>query len=283
MNPATEQQNTSPENNPTPTPQLNISRFSRLTSNRPLIIGMLITGLLILGILVFINPIYGITAFCLAFVAFVFIYPDNFLQSFAQANNYTYLDDGFVDEQTGLIFSIGYAPDFREIVYGLYGDWPFFLFIYSYSMGYDENSKRYSRTVLHLNFEAELPAFVLRKQNLLQVVEDEGESLKTNGYTEKLDLEGDFDQYFQVFIRPDTQDDVLSVLTPDVMELVIKLTKCEVEMTADGKLYVYYHSVVRHKQELVDAYSVVETLTPKISAYINRQQQLHPEIEQPTS
>jgi hypothetical protein len=283
MNPPTEQQQASPDNSPTNTPQLNISRFHRFLSNRPLFFGVLLGGLLILIALVYSNPLYGITAVCLAFVGFVFIYPDNLLKSFAQANHYTYLSDGFVAEQTGLIFSIGYGPAFREIVYGLYGDWPFFLFIYSYSMGYEENSKRYSRTVLHLNFQAELPAFVLRKQNLLQIVEDEGESLKTSGYTEKLNLEGDFDQYFQVFIRPDTEVDVLSVLTPDVMEIIIKLKKCEVETTTDGKLYIYYHRVVRHRQELIEAYSIVEALTPKISTYINREQAIHSDVGQTNS
>jgi hypothetical protein len=279
MEPASDQSDSETDSNRPPTPKFTTGRFRALLTIRPFVIGCSIAILLLLIILSYLNLIFGILMLGLIVMALLYVYPSNILKTFAQANGYDYLPEGFVDSQTGLIFSIGYGPDFKDIVYGLYGDWPFFLFIYSYSMGQEEDSKRYSRTVLHLNFQAELPALVLRKDNVLQMVVSEGESLKANGYNEKLDLEGDFDKHFQVFIRPDTQEEVLSVLTPDVMELVMQFEKCEIEITADGKLYVYYHSVVRHNQELINAYSIVEALTPKISAYINREQELHPDIK----
>lgn len=275
MNPTTDTPNDRQPTAPTQNLQ-NIPELKQIAKVSHTSFTLATAGTIILALLavLLINPLIGLCIVCLGICGYVLFTSGNLFKDFAKANNYTYVAQGFVENQSGVIFSIGFGPAYDDIVYGLYKDWPFFLFLYSYSMGYEENSRRYARTVLSIDFVTELPAFVLRKHKLLQVFEEEGESLKEHGYIEKLALEGDFDTYFQVFIRPDTQVEVLTILTPDVMELVMKLDKYEIEVTADGKIYVYFHSAVRHQQELENTYAIIGTLVPKIQAYLNKQQEL---------
>jgi hypothetical protein len=232
-----------------------------------------LVGIVLLTVLtvVLVSPIIGFFVICLGIAGYVMFFSGDLFENFAKSNNYSFMPQGFVVNQTGLIFTIGYGPEFSDIVYGTYKDWPFGLFVYSYSIGDQEDGRRYARTVLEIDFTTALPAFVLRKHKLLQILEEEGESLQSHGYTEKVELEGDFDSYFQVFIRPDSQIEVLTILTPDVMELVMKLDRYEIELTEDGKLYVYFHSVAKRKEELENTYKIVGTLVPKIQAYIDRQ------------
>jgi hypothetical protein len=202
-------------------------------------------------------------------------YPLDIFWTFAATNNFQFIEDGIVDGQTGYIFSIGFGSEFTDIVFGIYRYWQFCAFIYEYSLTQDEDSRRFSRTVLVINFEYELPSFVLRKHVLLQVFENENESLQLNGYTEIIHLEANVDKYFRVHINADTQIEVLSILTPDVMELVLELNKFEIELTLDGKLYVYNHKVLKSKQRLQDTFSIVASLVPKIEAYSARQAETH--------
>jgi len=229
--------------------------------------------------LLFLSPIIGFFVVCLGIAGYVIFFSSNILKNFARTNGYRYLAQGFIADQTGLIFTIGYGPEYSDIVYGLYKSWPFGLFVYSYSVSEQENSRRYARTVLVIDFTAPLPAFVLRKHKLLQIFEEEGESLKSHGYTERLALEGDFEDSFQVFIKPDTQVEVLTILTPDSMELIMKLDKYEIEMTNDGKLYVYFHAIAKRKEELANTYMIIGTLIPKIQSYLDRQEAIEDKQE----
>jgi hypothetical protein len=276
MEPSTSSQdNQTAENNPSDTPSRSTAvRLKTFLPTKHLI--FCLVALMIGGFLsaVYLNAFYIMVAICIGILAFVFIYSSDPLKSFAQANNYGFLSYGFLPDQSGLIFDIGYGPEFSDIVYGLYRNWPFYLFVYSYSIDDQESSKRYARTVLSIDCMAPLPSFVLRKYRLLQIFEEEGESLRAHGYTQKIELEGDFDKYFQVFIKPDTQVEVLTILTPDFMELIMKLDQYEIEVTEDGKLYVYYHSTIKRKQDLTDTYAIIETLVPKIEAYVSRQQEI---------
>lgn len=104
---------------------------------------------------------------------------------------------------------------------------------------------------------------------------DEGESLKSSGYTEKIELEGDFSDHFQVYIILNSQIEVLTILTPDIMEILKALDKYEVELTNAGMLYVYCRGYITKKQSLLDLYKIIESVTVSIGRYALRQKQLH--------
>jgi hypothetical protein len=206
----------------------------------------------------------------MALAAARYFYENDLFKAFATTNGFSFVKKGQLINQTGLIFNIGRGQRYEDVVTGSYQGHPLLLFIYRYTIGYGRNSHTFHRGVMSINFGTRLPAFVLRRHHLA-FLEEEGESLKSRGYTEKINLEGDFNKHFQVFIRPTTQDDVLCVLTPDIMEMLIGLDKYEVEMTDNGDLNVYSRSYITKKQGLIDIFKIIEAIAPKIGDYANRQ------------
>lgn len=235
------------------------------------LIAVLIAGFII-GF--YVNPLFGAALILAGLISLKYFRQPDIFKTFAEVNNFNYQKQGKVADQIGIIFYIGYNGEYQNIVYGNYKDWVFLLFLYYYTILDGNNEKTYCRTVLSLDFMMELPAFVLRKHKLLQEIENEGESLKVNNYTEKIDLEGDFNDYFQVYIRPDSQDDVLTLLTPDVMQILIRLEKYEIEMTDLGVFYIYARGAIKKEKDLNDIYVIVEALAVKVGATVKRKQEL---------
>jgi hypothetical protein len=235
------------------------------------LVALLIIGCIGIG---FIAPIYAVIIFIVAISGMRFFFETDLFKAFADSNGYTFTKKALVEDQTGLIFNIGHGRIGENLVSGAYQRWPFLLFLYSYTVGYGRDSHTFHRGVMSIDFSTTLPAFVLRKHKHLEILEEEGESLRNNGYSDKLNLEGDMNDHFQVYIRPNTQIDVLTILTPDTMELLIKLDKYEIEMTAYGQFYVYCHGFITKKQDLVDMYTIVGSVLPKIGSDALRTQQL---------
>jgi len=224
--------------------------------------------------LAFINPIMGLAVLIIGTFFMKQLYENVLFQAFANTNHFSFARSGQI-EASGLIFDIGNSRRFSDIVTGQYLQWPLLLFIYTYTIGYGRDSHTYNRAVMAIKFSVSLPAFVLRRHKFLGNLTDEGESLKKYSYSQKVNLEGDFNKHFEVYIRPNTQDNVLAILTPDVMNMLIGLDKYEVELTDSGTLYVYSHDLITKKQDLVDIYSIVEAIIPKLSRHANMQKELN--------
>ncbi len=223
---------------------------------------------------VFISPIVGIII-CLCGIIYVVVLPlDNLLKSFANANGFNYQVSGQVPEQTGVLFFIGGDGDFEDVVSGTYDQWPFFIFTYRYTILESQNPVTYARTVFTINFFTPMPAFFLRKHHHLSYTEQNDEVIQSFGYTQLVELEGDFSNHLQLYIRPDTQDDVLAVLTPDLMSLLVNLDTYEIEMSAAGDFYVYSSHLIKSRQELMNLFSIIENLAAKIGHEVNQTQLL---------
>ena len=216
--------------------------------------------------------VVGIFILMIALIVSQTLYEKSLFKAFANSNHFDFQKKADLTNQTGLIFTIGHAREFSDIVSGRYADSTFMLFLYEYTIGYGRSSQSFHRAVMSIKYNQPLPAFVLRRHSFFQILEEEGESLRSHGYTEKINLEGDFNRHFQVFIRPDSQIDVLSILTPDVMQMLIGLDKYEIEATQEGNFYIYCKNYISKKQQLVDVYKILETVKSKIDSYVNREE-----------
>lgn len=117
-----------------------------------------------------------------------------------------------------------------------------------------------------------LPSFVMCKTGTLHAIdmyltEGRTEALATQGYTQQLRLEGSFNRYFRVFMRPNTELEVLSLLTPDIMELLLQLRQYEIELSDDSTLYVYSDDYLTKQEGLESMFRFVGMLASKISRY----------------
>ena len=196
--------------------------------------------------------------------------------AFAKANNFNFNENGVEINPSGSIFNIGREIKFSDMVTGSYDQWPLLLYIYSYSIGYGKNKHTSTQTVMSIAFNCKLPSFMMQKPTSDSEIFKEfyDEIAKKFGGLQRVSLEGNFDKHFSVWINPGTQDDVLSILTPDVMELLLGLDQYEVELTKEGTLYIYSAKDITKKQQLKDMYSVVQTIIPKIARHVALQKNM---------
>lgn len=219
----------------------------------------------------FVSPIISVIIITLSLAASKSFYEKSLFSAFANSNGFTFQKQGIVPVQTGHLFFVGRSRKISDVVSGTYMKWPFLLFLLRYDVGYGRDRQTFNRAVVTISFDVKLPTFILRRSGARHLVNEEGERIKSNGYSEKLQLEGDFNKHFDVFVPPNTEQDVLTILTPDIMQLLLPLDKYEIEITPTGQFYIYTFKFITKKQELVDIYNIIQSLVVKIGNYAELQ------------
>jgi hypothetical protein len=210
------------------------------------------------------NPIFAVIIIGIFIAIAKSVYENTIFKAFANSNNFDYQKKGIVPTQTGHLFFVGNSNKISDVISGNYSNRQFLFFLYSYDIGYGKNRRSYHRAVLTISYGVNLPTFIMRRSGIKALLEEEGDKIKSNGYTERLQLEGDFNKHFEVFIPKDTEQDVLTILTPDILELLLPLDKYEIELTPSGDFYLYTFKYITKKQELIDIYRIVEAINIKI-------------------
>ena len=202
-------------------------------------------------------------------------YERSLFGAFASSNGFRFMKTGTLSDQTGFVFNLGNSRSYSDIITGTYEQWPFELFIYSYTVGYGKESQSYNRATMTINFSVALPSFVLLHGSLAGDLDNNLRDVKEAGYSVRVSLEGDFDKHLRLQVRPGSEIDVLSILSPDVLELLEGLDKYELEISDNGQFHVYTKNFITTKQELIDLYQIVGKIIPKIGNFANRQRTLH--------
>ncbi|MBH1956561.1 hypothetical protein I8H84_03180 [Candidatus Saccharibacteria bacterium] len=161
------------------------------------------------------------------------------LKSFAEANNFTYLDatNSTLDSYNGVMMNEGYS---RTLHVGMRSNGAIRheLANCSYVTGSGKNSKTRRYGFIRIKLPRRLPHMVLdatanntfgRFSNLPVTFRD----------SQKLSLEGDFDKYFTLYAPAEYKADALYVFTPDVMQLFIERIHTFDAEIIDDDLYLY--------------------------------------------
>jgi len=108
---------------------------------------------------------------------------------------------------------------------------PFVFFQYTYTEHYDEydsqtgrmerRSRSFTFTVVHAGLTKTVPTILLLHHNFLSKLTAAIESWGM----QRLSLEGDFNSHFDTYINKGTEIEALTILQPDVMELLISSVK----------------------------------------------------------
>jgi hypothetical protein len=86
----------------------------------------------------------------------------------------------------------------------------------------------------------------------------------------KTELEGDFNQVFDLYVEPNAQVTVREILTPDVMaELMDSLQGINVELIANSVIFSI-PKIITTKQEIEALANVSGSLVEKISPMLGR-------------
>lgn len=135
-----------------------------------------------------------------------------FLQQMAHAIGYTYSESAPIDTVSGQMFSTGHSQSLKDVMSGTYKDHPARLFNLSYTVGYGKNAHTYTSTVFELAYPTPLPHIIL---NL-----NPDESVPSD--VEVVELEGDFNKYFSLYVTKGAQMEIREIFQPDTMQELLK-------------------------------------------------------------
>lgn len=136
--------------------------------------------------------------------------------------------------------TLGVVHRQADLVAGANGDvWKFGDFRYEvyYALNFSDATKEYRYfSVIEIDMKRELPAMIFVSKNLRSKMFD-----SVLHESQRASLEGDFDTYFETYFPIHYHIDARSVISPEVMQALLKLKDCDVEFQGT-KLYFYFRT-----------------------------------------
>lgn len=155
------------------------------------------------------------------------------LQEFAQVNGFSYVDKDMNIDEPGTLFGEGDKKNKRKILSGKLSNLEFQSYEYYYTTGSGKSRQINDAMVFEFTLPRIVPHFVIDSQLevVLPIVFDK---------SQKIELEGDFHKYFDLY-APDTYGiSALTILAPDAMEVLLhNAALCDVEIV-QNKMYFYW-------------------------------------------
>jgi len=183
-------------------------------------------------------------------------------EAFALANGWPI--DSVEDPETLIPLSIqfGYEPNLSPVITAQLGDIPADLYVLSVWVGEGRERRQYFETVARVDLPKVLPHMVLRaKKDSAYLQQDLADH-------EKLELEGDFGDYFTLEIEKGQEVDALAILTPDVMQTLVTYSQKEDIEIAGACLYFIINGDERRPDVIKQVTQSVTQLSGKIVEHI---------------
>jgi len=189
------------------------------------------------------------------------------LSHFAADNGFEFAQFTANPLHAGMFFNKGNERTAQNIISGTVGQSPFELGNYKYAIGSGRNRRAYSMGYVRIQLERHLPhmvldsvknnsaAFGLRVSNLPAGIDA----------NQRLQLEGDFNEHFTLYVPKGYEKDALYVFTPDLMALLIDtIAAYDVEII-DNQCFIYLPKTVNFDDPAVmqDTLRIIEVIGQK--------------------
>ncbi len=165
------------------------------------------------------------------------------LEKFAKDNGFNFIENIPKPVFSGSIFQFGANEPIRGMVYGEWNKKSFKFFNFRFRKREGRNANLYERGVIVIKMPKELPNIIInsKKNNFVGNADIAG--------SQKLELEGDFNKYFDVYAPKDYERDLLYFMTPELMSLLVdSAADFDIELV-DSELYFYSKSGFRFTEE----------------------------------
>ena len=195
--------------------------------------------------------IYAVVLY-FAFLSYrVNVYKNNVWQAFATANGWPLNTTTSVLELIPPSMQFGHSEKFSPIINATLGAMNSDLFTYSCVTGSGRYQQTHNFTVGRMVLPKNLPhILLLSKKSKADVQRDLANS-------QDLQLEGNFGDYFKLQIESGQQIDVLTVLTPDVMQTLVSYNTAEdIEILGDDLYFIMNGD----KRDYADVESLVRSV-----------------------
>lgn len=190
------------------------------------------------------------------------------MKRFAEMNGIE-LFKGVPDEQrAGMIFNQGHSRIMPALL--LMKDKAVSeLGVYRYATGSGKSHKTYNYTFLRMKLPRKLPHIVLdaKKNNFLGM----GNLPDVLAGAQRLQLEGDFNEHFNLYVPEGYERDALYIFTPDVMQRMIDATSNYDSEIVDDDLFVFRAGKLRLSdyRQVEELMGIADAIHAKLSSQTN--------------
>lgn len=205
---------------------------------------------------------------CIAVATFVWVRSiklrnEKALKDFAVINSLSYQPINKEVKNSGTLFGVGRSKNKKHILSGTLNEMPFSSYEYYYTTGAGRSKQVHDAMVFEVTLPRMLPHFVIDSQ-LEDVVPINFDK------SQKIELEGDFHKYFDLY-APDTYGvTALTLLAPDAMEVLMEhAALCDMEVI-DDKLYFYWPLPARNRKEYEQLFTTAESVLRKLGNKLSK-------------
>ena len=190
-----------------------------------------------------------------------------FMQQVAEKLKYEYLPLLDLSAVNGNLFKIGHSQLIKNAITGFYNNLPIKIFNYNFSIGHGKQKRTFFYTIFEIETKSEMPDMILLRNDFFAFTNLNQLTLGK----EKLNLEGDFNKYFKLYIPKDFQIEALQIFTPDVMaELIDKFKNVDMSIEINSnKIYLFFEKIISKKDEFLLSYGLIQKFSEKFTHNIN--------------
>lgn len=162
------------------------------------------------------------------------------VEAFAEINNFSFkqhLSGSDVEAKPGTLFDHGHSKYAERIIEGMYAELPFTLFEYHYATGSGKRRRDYQAMVMEFELPRTMPHMIIDS-----VIESNMGSILPIKFdkSQKIELEGDFHKYFDLYAPDKYGVSALTILAPDAMDALLNHAGlCDIEII-NNRLYFYW-------------------------------------------
>ena len=176
---------------------------------------------------------------------------------FATQNGFSYTSKLKTIPTDGTLFDHGHTKKLLHVISGSYNDMPFRAYSYHYETGSGKSRTSHDAMIFEYTLPRVLPQFVIDSQ-LENVIPINFEA------SQKIELEGDFHKYFDLYAPDAYGVTALTIMAPDAMEAVMhNAAMCDIEVV-QNKLYFYWATPAHTKEQYEKIFSTVQAVTDEI-------------------
>ncbi|HEX5797289.1 MAG TPA: hypothetical protein VFX86_02775 [Candidatus Saccharimonadales bacterium] len=185
------------------------------------------------------------------------------LLAFASQNGFTFEKANKHIVEKGSLYQRGHSKKETRIISGELYSLPMKISDYEYATGHGKNRTDYQIRVMRLTLPRHLPHMV---------IDCEVES-DSNGYSslpitfdrsQKIELEGDFHKYFNLYVPDKYAVSALSIIAPDAMEALMRMKAlCDIEIV-ENQIYFYWPDTEAKREKYENAFATVGEVMSEI-------------------
>lgn len=239
------------------------------------------TGAIFYGVLFFIFLLWGVIkdgtlpatglAILIVFGVVYLIYKtlkiagknNDILFAFAVQNNFQFEKENKNINDAGSLYKRGHDKKETNIITGEFAGLPMKFSDYQYVTGQGKYSTDYLIRVMRLTLPRHLPHMVIDCE-----IESDSNGLSSLPITfdssQKVELEGDFHKYFNLYVPDKYGVSALSIIAPDAMEALMRMKSlCDIEII-ENQIYFYWPETDLKRDSYEKVFATVEEVMREI-------------------